>query len=555
MGLIYKLAYRVVVWLGPQSDDSARALATLDYIGAQVEIDRNDGSVGIAPFAEEPTWCRTNSALPHAYRQHTWNAVLELLLRPWFRRVWTVQEVQLGSKRPGPIFHCGMETISLSKLYRAVRCLDVRSRYPSSNLIAPDLANELKNAVTVLQPMVGRVFLYVLQSGTMGRQCKDGRDKIYGTLSLLPKLFASKIKVDYRRSNTASQVYKTAFLTHAEHVERLELFASCRATGRTIADEPTWVPDWGSHPVAQSHHIPQFATSTSRAHFGYCEEEPDLLEVLGVSCAVVSHVSDPLPKSLDKQDFVERVRQWQPRDLDTAIYKPTEEPLRKAYACTLIENTVAERFHGYSHPSIEKWAKQAGDLPMFGDFTRSPGGLEAGDAVKMDLALSRASHYCGGHAFIQAHEGYIGLAPPETRPGDVVAIFLGCSKPLVLRPGQGRYSIVGESFIYGLGDAIKLLGPLPEPWRVMTSWAGNTSDRQLLHFYFNSRTRETSWEDPRLEPLRGWKRIGRAPDGDDPIEFDFFKHEETGIVVNYDPRLEPEMLEKRGVQLEWFDLV
>lgn len=41
-------------------------------------------------------------------------------------------------------------------------------------------------------------------------------------------------------------------------------------------------------------------------------------------------------------------------------------------------------------------------------------------------------------------------------------------------------------------------------------------------------------------------------DGDDPTNYDFFRNKETGELINYDPRLEPEKLEKRGVKLEWF---
>ncbi|KAH8777850.1 heterokaryon incompatibility protein [Diaporthe sp. PMI_573] len=540
MGLIYKLAYRVVVWLGPEIDDSDHAVTTLDYFGAQVEFDLHGGWVFPAPFAEEPTWYQQEVALP--YSQDTWDTILALLQRPWFNRVWVVQEVQLGSKRPGPIFQCGTEKIELSKFYRAVRCLHFK-RNVSTGIQLAQLARKLINAWMLLEPMADFVFRDVLRQGAVGRSCKDGRDKVYGIIGLLPKGFASKIEVDYGGKNTASQVYKKTFLTHAQHVERLELFPNCFVAGRSISDAPSWVPDWYSEGPGERYHTKQFATGTSRAHFKYTDEEPDLLEVLGVSCAVVSHVSDYLPEGLEWQNAVDHVRQWQPCGLDTATYRPTGEPLRKAFACTLIENAVAERFPEYDLLSIDKWVNQVGDGSLFGDCADSLGEVEAGDS---------ALGCCAERAFIQTHEGYIGLAPAETRPGDAVAIFLGCSNPLVLRPEQGRYSIVGESFVYGLEDATKLLGPLPEPWRVIAKMA--LSSREL-HYFFSPRTGETTREDPRLETLHKWSRVDREPDGDDPIDCDFFEHQDTSVVVNYDPRLEPEMLEKRGVQLERFILV
>lgn len=146
------------------------------------------------------------------------------------------------------------------------------------------------------------------------------------------------------------------------------------------------------------------------------------------------------------------------------------------------------------------------------------------------------------------------MAPAETRPGDVVAIFVGCSTTLVLRPEGGKSSVVGETFVHRLDDAIKLLGPLPEPWRVIRKAASRASH---LHYFFNPQTGETTREDPRLEPLHEheWSRVDRDPDGDDPVHFDFFEHQDTGVVVNYDPRLESEMLGKRGVELKKFILV
>ena len=88
----------------------------------------------------------------------------------------------------------------------------------------------------------------------------------------------------------------------------------------------------------------------------------------------------------------------------------------------------------------------------------------------------------------------------------------------------------------------------------MAAWAAG--DRRILRF-LNTETQEVSAEDPRLcgDDLDGWERTTKLLDGDYPINYDFFRHKDTGEVINYDLRLEPEKLEKRGVKLEWFSLV
>jgi hypothetical protein len=73
----------------------------------------------------------------------------------------------------------------------------------------------------------------------------------------------------------------------------------------------------------------------------------------------------------------------------------------------------------------------------------------------------------------------------------------------------------------------------------------------------STETQKVSREDPRLErdALGEWKRTDRLVDGDDPSNCDFFRNKETDELINYDPRLERECLERIGVELDWFSLV
>lgn len=48
--------------------------------------------------------------------------------------------------------------------------------------------------------------------------------------------------------------------------------------------------------------------------------------------------------------------------------------------------------------------------------------------------------------------GYFGLAHEATQPGDVIAILIRCSFPVVLYPHGEFYKVVGERYIHGLMD-------------------------------------------------------------------------------------------------------
>ena len=52
--------------------------------------------------------------------------------------------------------------------------------------------------------------------------------------------------------------------------------------------------------------------------------------------------------------------------------------------------------------------------------------------------------------------GLIGMVPRAAVPGDLIAILLGCSEPVVLRPKGENYQLIGSCFVEGLmkGEAI-----------------------------------------------------------------------------------------------------
>jgi hypothetical protein len=54
--------------------------------------------------------------------------------------------------------------------------------------------------------------------------------------------------------------------------------------------------------------------------------------------------------------------------------------------------------------------------------------------------------------FISA-EGYVGLVPGHSMPGDIVCIIFGAIVPFVLRDvGKGKYQLIGEAYVFGIMD-------------------------------------------------------------------------------------------------------
>lgn len=70
-----------------------------------------------------------------------------------------------------------------------------------------------------------------------------------------------------------------------------------------------------------------------------------------------------------------------------------------------------------------------------------------------------------GKRFAILDSGHIGIVPQHALVGDMVAIVLGCTMPLVLRPTNVMSAnFVGESYIHGVMDGELMDGHVVETW-------------------------------------------------------------------------------------------
>lgn len=158
--------------------------------------------------------------------------------------------------------------------------------------------------------------------------------------------------------------------------------------------------------------------------------------------------------------------------------------------------------------------------------------------------------YCTNRSIIRGTEGNIGLAPATASPGDVIAALLGCPSIMILRPAGGRYRVIGEAVYQGFHYGEGFLGPLPdfvEP--ILYSYKEGIS----WWVFQNQDTKKFLLGDPRLGELpKDWKK----EEYDERKYFSWFVNEKSGErLANQDPRMRPDALKERGVDLKVFELV
>jgi hypothetical protein len=523
MADIFRWATRVIVWLGPESNDSALAMGTLRYLSQQFEYSV-DWEYYRSPSHSEADWWYRYAQLP--YNTQTWTAIQLLLDRDWCKRLWTVQEAVLAHR--GATVQCGSHTMLLSELRRAVCCLVQKIDLPS-----PGVRSTVDRDWTMLTITVG-CNLYVLLRSTRHHNCLEPRDRIYAVLGMLPNAFASKVQARYDASVSTGQIFKDFFLAHVSSTRRLDLFTYCEWTDRAT-DEPSWVPDFSARSPHANPIVRQFASGCSGTDAVYTNSRT--LRASGVQVGTVSYVSPCLPNKWHQicEYICERL------ESRPEMAPETREAMLHAYASSITGGREKERWW----PKVEfaplrDWAS---------DILQS-----REQASKYPAMVDIAVGICRGRGLVETTEGLVGVGPEGTQVGDRIIVLLGSTAPIITRTQQGGTRVVGECSIYGLTDAVPILGPLPPPWKVVGDWGVSL---RYIFWFLNTETKELTREDPRLTPFgcKVWERFYREPDAGDPEYYDFWRNRETGEEMNSDPRMRPEVLKAHGIPIETFDLI
>ncbi|KAF2966877.1 hypothetical protein GQX73_g6694 [Xylaria multiplex] len=278
MGEVYKHASRVIVWLGPEADNSDRALEVLNEIGSQVTVDWDSFTMSPTPGARDATLGLGYEPFPNYFTTHDAEAVEALWARPWFERVWVRQEIALARSA---IFQAGYKSIDRVMMQNATHCFyhkttteklaadgtkngdtvtrnggesPVRVPAPLSRLSGEERC-WLVNAMC--HPLL-RFFPVWLHYYAEGMRCGDPRDRVYGLLSLLRGLDNDKSEFvpDYRAP--VVDCYRDLVLRHITAERSLNILASCSLSYKTLETSrdlqkptgrlpglPSWVPAQG----------------------------------------------------------------------------------------------------------------------------------------------------------------------------------------------------------------------------------------------------------------------------------------------------------------------
>ncbi|CAO1603224.1 hypothetical protein XANCAGTX0491_006816 [Xanthoria calcicola] len=537
MADIYRSAAKVIVWLGPEANNSTAAIEALKKFASKICVDWTRYTIGAASEEDaESEWVDSTKVAP--FDQETWSSIGWLLDRSWFSRLWVWQEVHLARK--GAVIICGDATVSWEDFRKAIYSLARQPTPLSQNLERAYLISTISTFGTLIQ---------VLQR-TQDAQCSNPRDKIYAVLNLVSEQERRGIQPDYTKST--SEVFRDLMLTRTLGAKDLTLLTICELQDDR-GELPSWVPNLSVPMRCEINYAA--ACWNSRAEARYSDKDASLvatgrcvgkiLKVQIFADALLSLVGiGRQPLLRDIYANLKRLTLWIRNQLGIDHFERQLESICRTLCCNCFSDTY--------EPANKNLPELQATLEHFrtlADLMAEP----TNDFLNSALQFYSRCWYNGQNcSFIITEEGYVGVAPQTAHPGDFIVVFLGCQSPIVLRPrGNEGYLVVGEAYVHGLMTGEAFLGPLPTNWQRVIRYDETT--RRHWDAFIDRGRNVWQIEDPRLGgPLPdGWVEENHS----EQHVYTKYRNIREDYETEIDPRMTASALRARNVELQEFRLV
>jgi hypothetical protein len=469
MRTIYQRASRVIIWLGIEESYSGYAIEFLH---------------GVLGRADAEEWVRKVLTSPD--HEFYLIALRFLFIRPYWYRIWIVQEVVSAREI---IVSCGSSSISWASLIKARDYLMKqimiigRSRITNADFAraihteGPQIIRKAAYHPPQTLPDLLEMLLHCRK-----RTSTDPRDKVYGIAGLTSARDDPKFTLDY--SKTVQKVYTDV----VEYVVTTTRDLRIISVGKHKFHPdwlPSWVPDWSkssliNRRMLRSKNFNAALGSQADAKF---DSAGRVLRVKGICASELQSVAislnfagtQHLHEGHSLYHILFAICDWHELAIKTTGDETNQQ---KAFHKVIFMNPYAndrdilpEALDIDGAKLLECFtaviARFMPEYPLYGMLRNAQ--LRYQNAIPKDHrndALQRAciivkdfAESMKGRRFFTSSTGQMGIAPYSAEIGDIVSILLGSPYPVILRPHEGYYTVIGEAYAYGLmhGEAMEKL--------------------------------------------------------------------------------------------------
>ncbi|KAH8594896.1 heterokaryon incompatibility protein-domain-containing protein [Bisporella sp. PMI_857] len=470
MRSIYHQSQYVLIWLGVESADVKDGLEFAKTVARNSEV------------GEE---------LPPAF-DGSWRAFFAVFQRPWFRRIWVIQEVAVSVN--AWVICCGL-TISWKELVRAFQCsmdLGIQPLYNASFDL--DRVHSIERA-RVEYCENNRQSLLKLLLRHRSQEATDPRDKAFALLGLADDADLRNLHLTPNYQGTVDEIYTNIAVAILSKDRNLDLFSAthtyCASPVNTL---PSWAPDWstsdgclpfrhlemhhageradicclGFRATGDSTSSPQFYDGNRRlALSGYIIDE---IELVGSTFA--PNFQDPFNIGEQCNQSVFHLDFFSEWEKIAAIHSRTTyvtgEKMLDCYWQTLSGGFLPggyrlAREEFYTHHAMTHTVRFLATLGRLVPFLWSKPWFKI-LLVAVAVTTMKIRGYniqeLGGfkentasshlRRIMRTQKGYIGLVPRQAQQGDCIGLFKGGKLPLVVRQNGHLWQLIGEAYIHGV---------------------------------------------------------------------------------------------------------
>ncbi|KAL6363072.1 hypothetical protein LRP88_02474 [Fusarium phalaenopsidis] len=461
LSTIFQSATQVVAWLGPEDQSQ----------NGDIVIENLKSITNFARQSESTYWCTFLDSIKAKNESRGGNidACADLdafLARPWFKRVWIVQELVLPNK---VTLVCGRSKIDWDEFFEAIQLCERGLNSGGGHRIDDFLVLQHASPAYALgmarkSLREGRNKFAFLRLLDMFAHCQATKlvDKLFALLGLGSDCSQQEFNPDY--DSTVQQVvqrYATCFVQRGQVMDLL-----CRAGVNKSYGFCSWIPEWTRHSFPQTISTWDAAKGTfyagRREHPTAQVREPSdsgipMLQISGLSVDRITSVATIREIGKDGTDYSGTADNF--RNLIQFIHSYPSGESKEAILLKLpignarkshLEST-RDRLRAYRdfvNQETNDWPDDLEEL-VWGDKKRSP---EEDRVVKQYWQTSQAfMSRISKAVFCRTEKGYAGLVPGGSQRGDEICTFGGGKAPFVLRKHLGaEYTLVGECYMHGL---------------------------------------------------------------------------------------------------------
>ena len=493
MQKIYAKARCVLIWLGEAANNSEDAM---QFVGTLVSHFGNNFN------QREYDTVYTSSLLAKmdlpAWESPIWTALGYLLTRPYFERVWVVQEavyaqdavVVCASKSLpwstflGLIQHCGNFGMHLiTACIQVIRQPSVETQDAIGHLQA---IWELKRNLEQKRNKESNDGLAEILATHRGCKASDPRDKVLSLLGVMPEAQQRKYDApDYSKSLETIYIETARRCIMGSHTWPTLNILHSAGKAMQAHKLPSWVPDWSVQrssvafeekhftmylPIYSATGLPNVAPET----YVNWSNDPSVLILRGKIVASIAEIGPEL-NSQDENQSKERIRL---RTVERVLRTESDIEACLALAARLepdpqslqaVRSACRQTLLGGKSRTWMAMLHHAGRFgegnadTYFEDFEKYASAVKSGNSLATGYAATSNAfellhrEATMGRTFFVT-DRYMGLGPIGIRKGDKIAIIFGLRAPFILREEDGMYALIGDSYVGGImqGEAMEM---------------------------------------------------------------------------------------------------